>query len=89
MNTTILVFSLISSLTILILFLFLNLQKTWIGKLEKRIEPKKNVIHIHGKSDTVFPIKNIISPYIEIPGDHAIILTQYKWFNKNLPGIIQ
>ena len=23
----------------------------------KRIEPKKNVIHIHGKSDTVFPIK--------------------------------
>ena len=55
----------------------------------KRIEPKKNVIHIHGKSDTVFPIKNIISPYIEIPGDHAIILTQYEWFNKNLPGIIQ
>ena len=55
----------------------------------KRIEPKKNVIHIHGKSDTVFPIKNIISPYIEITGDHAIILTQYKWFNKNLPGIIQ
>lgn len=55
----------------------------------KRIEPKKNVIHIHGKSDTVFPIKNIISPYIEISGDHAIILTQYKWFNKNLPGIIQ
>ena len=55
----------------------------------KRIEPSKNVIHIHGKSDTVFPIKNIISPYIEIPGDHAIILTQYKWLNKNLPGIIQ
>ena len=55
----------------------------------KRIEPSKNVIHIHGKSDTVFPIKNIISPYIEITGDHAIILTQYKWFNKNLPGIIQ
>ena len=55
----------------------------------KRIEPSKNIIHIHGKSDTVFPIKNIISPYIEITGDHAIILTQYKWFNKNLPGIIQ
>jgi pimeloyl-ACP methyl ester carboxylesterase len=55
----------------------------------KRIEPSKNIIHIHGKSDTVFPIKNIISPYIEIPGDHAIILTQYKWFNKNLPRIIQ
>ena len=55
----------------------------------KRSEPMNNLIHIHGKSDTVFPIKNIISPYIEITGDHAIILTQYKWFNKNLPGIIQ
>jgi len=38
MNTTILVFSLISSLTVLVLFLFLNLQRTWIGKLEERIE---------------------------------------------------
>ena len=54
----------------------------------KRSEPMNNLIHIHGKSDTVFPIKNIFSPYIEIPGDHAIILTKYKWFNKNLPGII-
>ena len=55
----------------------------------KRIEPLKNVIHIHGKNDTVFPVKNIISPYIEISGDHAIVLTKYEWFNKNLPYIIQ
>ncbi len=55
----------------------------------KKAEAIKDVIHIHGKSDTVFPIKNIISPCIEIPGDHAIILTQYNWFNKNLPNIIQ
>ena len=55
----------------------------------KKEESNKDVIHIHGKSDTVFPIKNILSPCIEIPGDHAIILTQYNWFNKNLPNIIQ
>ncbi|MBB13473.1 MAG: alpha/beta hydrolase [Flavobacteriaceae bacterium] len=55
----------------------------------KKAEAIKDVIHIHGKSDTVFPIKNIISPCIEIPGDHAIILTQHNWFNKNLPNIIQ
>ena len=54
----------------------------------KRIEPRQNIIHIHGKNDTVFPVKNIISPYIEIPGDHDIILTKYEWFNKNLPHLI-
>ena len=54
----------------------------------KKSVVNKDVIHIHGKSDTVFSIKNIIH-HIEIPGDHAIILTQYNWFNKNLPNIIQ
>ena len=54
----------------------------------KRIEPNNDIIHIHGKSDSVFPIKNIFSPHIEIAGDHAIILTQYDWFNKNLPNLI-
>ena len=55
----------------------------------KRIEPSNDIIHIHGKSDTIFPIKNIVSPHIGITGDHAIILTQHNWFNKNLPNIIQ
>jgi len=55
----------------------------------KKAEVNKDVIHIHGKNDTVFPIKNIISPYLEIPGDHSIIITQYNWFNKNLPEIIE
>ena len=62
-----------------------------IGKILnwKRIEPRQNIIHIHGKNDTVFPVKNIIYPYIEIPGDHAIILTKHELFNKNLPHLIQ
>ena len=61
-----------------------------IDKMVKwdRSDPKQDVIHIHGKNDTVFPIKNVRPPYIEVPGDHAIILTYHQWFNKNLPEII-
>ena len=55
----------------------------------KRDQPQNDIIHIHGKNDSVFPTKNIKTPYIEVPGDHAVILTQYQWFNKNLPGIIE
>ena len=50
--------------------------------------PSEDVIHIHGKNDSVFPIKNIQDPVIKIDGDHAIILTQSEWFSKNLPKII-
>ena len=45
--------------------------------------------HIHGISDNVFPIKNLNQPFIKIRGGHAIIITQAKWFNKELPKIIQ
>lgn len=54
----------------------------------KRREAHKDIIHIHGSEDSVFPIKNIQDPYIKIKGDHAIILTQSEWFNKNFPKII-
>ena len=50
--------------------------------------PSEDVIHIHGKNDSVFPIKNIQDPVIKIEGDHAIVLTQSEWFSKNLPKII-
>ena len=50
--------------------------------------PSEDVIHIHGKNDSVFPIKNIQDPVIKIEGDHAIVLTQSDWFSKNLPKII-
>ena len=49
---------------------------------------EQNVIHIHGKKDSVFPIKNIKDPVIKIDGDHAIVLTHSDWFSKNLPKII-
>ena len=53
-----------------------------------RNSPPKDIIHIHGTQDSVFPIKNIQNPLIKIDGDHAIILTKSDWFNKNLPKIL-
>jgi pimeloyl-ACP methyl ester carboxylesterase len=47
-----------------------------------------NMIHIHGKKDTVFPIKNIENPFIEIQGGHAAIITKAHWFNDQLPNIL-
>ena len=41
------------------------------------------LIHIHGDSDSVFPIKNLINPFIKIKGGHAIIITESIWFNKS------
>ncbi len=48
----------------------------------------KNVIHIHGDEDDVFPIKNIQDCIIIKGGTHVMILTKYKWLNDNLPKII-
>ncbi len=48
----------------------------------------KNIIHIHGDADEVFPVK-YIKNYIPVKGGtHAMILSKYKWFNKNLPILI-
>lgn len=48
----------------------------------------QNVIHIHGDTDDVFPIKNIKNCIIVKGGTHIMILTKYKWLNENLPRII-
>ena len=54
----------------------------------KRGVAHKDIIHIHCSEDSVFPLKYIRDPFIKIKGDHAIILTQSEWFNKNLPKFI-
>lgn len=56
--------------------------------LWERTVSDKNVIHIHGDADTVFPIKNIQNCIIIKGGTHILILTKYKWLNENLPQII-
>ena len=53
-----------------------------------RNSPHKDIIHIHGAQDSIFPVKNIQDPFIKTDGDHAIILTKSDWFNKNLPKIL-
>lgn len=50
--------------------------------------PPSNIIHIHGDSDAVFPIKNISSCITLKGGTHIMIINKYKWFNENLPRII-
>ena len=54
----------------------------------EQTKPIKDIIHIHGTNDLVFPsiyIKNAI--FIK-GGNHAMILRKANWFNKNLPEII-
>ena len=47
-----------------------------------------DIVHIHGDSDTIFPIKNIKNCMVVENGTHAMIITKYQWFNENLPAII-
>lgn len=56
--------------------------------LWERTVADENVIHIHGDDDDVFPIKNIHKCIIIKGGTHIMILNKYKWFNENLPKII-
>lgn len=48
----------------------------------------KNVIHIHGDMDDVFPIKYIENCILVKGGTHIMILNKFKWLNENLPRII-
>lgn len=52
------------------------------------VEIDTNVIHIHGDEDAVFPIKNIDNPIVVKGGTHIMIINKYRWFNKNLPLLI-
>ncbi len=47
-----------------------------------------DIIHIHGDSDPVFPIKHIKDCIVIKGGTHIAIINKYKWFNENLPRLI-
>ncbi|MBT8271502.1 MAG: alpha/beta hydrolase [Flavobacteriaceae bacterium] len=54
----------------------------------EQTEPPAEIIHIHGEKDGVFPVR-YLDDYISIKnGTHLMILNRYKWFNRNLPGLI-
>jgi len=48
-----------------------------------------NIIHIHGNSDHIFPIKYIKDSIVIENGRHEMIITRAKWFNQNLVKIIE
>jgi esterase/lipase len=53
-----------------------------------REEVDRDVIHIHGENDEVFPIKNINGCISVKGGTHIMILKRHRWLNENLPNIV-
>lgn len=49
----------------------------------------KDLVHIHGNEDLVFPIKNIDNCIVIPGGTHIMIITKFRWFNQNLPKLIE
>jgi len=48
----------------------------------------KNLIHIHGSLDLVFPSVYISNAILVKNATHAMILTKANWLNKNIPELI-
>lgn len=47
------------------------------------------IIHIHGDKDLVFPVKNIKNCIRVSGGTHSMIINRARWFNENLPELIE
>ena len=48
----------------------------------------KNLIHIHGSLDLVFPSVYVSNAILVKNATHAMILTKASWLNKNIPELI-
>jgi thioesterase domain-containing protein len=53
-----------------------------------RVEADKEVIHIHGDADEIFPMQYIKNCIAVKGGTHIMILMKYRWLNDNLPKIM-
>jgi pimeloyl-ACP methyl ester carboxylesterase len=51
-------------------------------------KPRKDLVHIHGDSDLIFPHKYINGCITVKGGTHIMIINKYRWFNRYLPEII-
>ena len=51
-------------------------------------EIPRNLVHIHGEKDPVFPIGRIKNCITVKNGTHTMIIHRAKWFNEHLPAII-
>ncbi len=51
--------------------------------------PVKNIIHIHGSADHIFPSEFIQNAHIIKGASHVLVLSKYKWLNRNLPKLLK
>ena len=54
-----------------------------------RVIEIKDVIHIHGDKDPVFPIDKIDNCIVVPGGTHIMLIVKFKWLNENLPKIME
>ena len=54
----------------------------------EQINPLKDVVHIHGDKDHVFPLKHINNPIIIKGGTHIMILTKAKKISKIIDEVL-
>ncbi|WP_400079655.1 alpha/beta hydrolase [Winogradskyella sp. R77965] len=52
-------------------------------------EPHPDAIYIHGDKDLVFPHSCGGNCIVIKGGTHIMVITKYKWFNENLPKLIE
>lgn len=52
-------------------------------------EPNPDAIYIHGDKDVVFPHSCEGECIVLKGGTHIMIINKYKWFNENLPKLIE
>jgi len=51
--------------------------------------PNEKAIYIHGDNDFVFPHSCVGDCIVIKGGTHIMIINKYKWFNENLPKLIE
>ncbi len=52
-------------------------------------EPHSDALYIHGDKDAIFPHSCEGDCIVLKGGTHVMILNKYKWFNENLPTLIE
>ena len=55
----------------------------------KQEEPNREAIYIHGDKDVIFPHSCVGDCIVVKGGTHIMIINKYKWFNENLPKLIE
>jgi len=54
----------------------------------KNEDPIRNILHIHGSKDHIFPANKIQDAIVLKNATHLLIMLQAKWINENLPKLL-